>query len=193
MNNTIQTWNKLLEAAPEGSVLMGGAIRDWHFCKEAKDYDIFYSYNPGIPQIKGWTYKPRPHDAEIQAEYNINGMNGLHPIAAVYDYEVPIGYKYALTPKGAINLVPDQVKVQLIGVQYDNPVQHFANFDHTLVLGLFGLNTGLYISPKFFESIRNKSITCTNNSSPGKSLLRAKNAVNRLDPQGAQDWNFLEF
>lgn len=190
MINKTATWNKLLEAAPAGSVLMGGAIRDWTLDREAKDYDIFYPYYiPGILEIPDWKYIPNPDAEAHQAEYDIGAGidNQLNPIAIVSDYEVPIG-SYALTPDGLV--IPATVKVQLIGVHYDDPTEHFKNFDHTLTLGMYG-KYGLCIDKRMFDSFHNKTVTCTNSAKPEKSLARAQSVVKRL--WGEQHWNYLGF
>lgn len=181
MINRPRNWNKLLKAAPQGSVLMGGAIRDWLVDREAKDFDIFHTYEFGVPQIDGWVYKENPDLEAHQAEYDIGDPNG--PIGSVYDYEVLIVDDF---------WGPRSVKVQLIGVIYDDPTKHFGSFDHTLTLGLYSKH-GLYVDQRMFDSFNTKSVTCTNNSKPEKSLLRAKKAVAKISLEGAEDWNYLGF
>lgn len=170
--NNPRTWNQLLNKAPEGAILMGGAIRDFLGNFEAKDYDIFYSYTWPFspPIIPGWIYRPRL-DKAYGAEWG-------NSIAAVWDYETLIEN----TP----------IKIQLVGVMYDDPLKQINNFDHTLTLGVYGPG-GMYVDSRLFQSIFNKTVTCTNNNKPDKSLIRAQNAVKKIDQHGADNWTYQGF
>lgn len=197
MINGPEIWNKLLEVAPKGSVLMGGAVRDYILYKEPKDYDIFYPHTIGLPEIPGWTYKENPDQVAHQAEYDIMQEPGEgiqlkpnSPIAAVWDYEVVIGKKYDVGTWGYKDLI---AKVQLIGLHYDKVTKHFKNFDHTLTLGMYRRENGMFVDSRLFESIYNETVTCTNNARPEKALARAKSVVQRINPNGAEFWNYQGF
>ena len=180
MWNKPDLWNALLKDAPAGSVLMGGAIRDFYWGYEAKDYDIFYRYKPGVPEIEGWKYIPREPPVEgIDPEYDIQALNGTNPIGCVYDYDVSIA---------------DHIhRVQLVGVHYTNPMDHFANFDHSLTLGIWD-KQGLFLHKKLVMSFENKTVECLNHSNPQKSMARATAVIKRLSPYGGVDhWKFLNF
>ena len=75
MMNSPQLWDKLLQAAPKGSALMGGAIIDYLLGIPVKDYDIFYTYHPGIGHIT-------PNNWELTKAARIGGdwkFNGFEP------------------------------------------------------------------------------------------------------------------
>lgn len=183
MTNHPTLWDSLLDKAPAGSILMGGAVRDMYVGKEAKDYDIFYPYMISVvPEIPGWKYLPRdPHDqAKIDEDYDIEPADGTpNPIAAVYDYDVAIA-----------NL--DIIRVQLIGLHYIKPKEHFKNFDHTLTLAAY-TDKGLFIDKRLMQSIENNTVTLINNMNPEKSLQRAKKVIERIDPHGAPNWTYQGF
>lgn len=127
MNNPL-TWDLILAQSPRNSIIAGGAPRDYFFGHEAKDYDVFYRYQPGLPinGVQGWNYVFR--DVTNRQDYeNMGGLeNGINrnPIGCVYDYDVQI---------------PDQgvARIQMIGVHYPDPIDMLENFDHTLTLGYY--------------------------------------------------------
>lgn len=180
MWNKPAIWDELLKAAPKGSVLMGGAVRDFYWGYEAKDYDIFYSYKPGLPEIEGWKYVPKddfPPDGP-HPDYDIAALNGTNPIGCVYDYEV--------------NYHGKVLKVQLVGVHYANPLDHFANFDHSLTLGIYD-NQGMFLHKKLVHALENKEVELLNPANSPKSMARATSVIKRIDPYGALNWKYLNF
>jgi len=185
MINNPQTWNTLLEKAPPGAVLMGGAVRDYLLNQEAKDYDIFHTYQYGIPEIPGWKYIPREVVAgEVHPDYDIVVDGQPNPIGSVYDYDVLI--------KNDGEILPKKIRVQLVGVHYADPTEHFKHFDHTLTLALYG-SKGMIVDRRLFNSIHNKVVTCTNKAKPLKSLNRAISVINRIDPKKADAWIYQGF
>lgn len=176
--NSPELWLKLLNEAPKGSVLMGGAIVDFMLGIEPKDYDIFHHYQPGMPEVPNyWKFIEMDYNdpvkiAEHQADYGPLG-NG-NPIGSVYNYDA------------------GGLKVQMIGITYADPRDYFSKFDHTLTLGSFSEN-GLFVHSKVFESIITKTVTCTNDSRPLMSLARAQAKVARFDPSNFEFWAFEGF
>lgn len=182
--NSPTTWDEILDKAPDGSILMGGAVRDYALAQEAKDYDVFhpYKFGVGIPEVPGWKYLPRdPNDeGKHQEDYDIEGINGQpNPISSVYDYDVVL-------KSGHI------VRVQLIGLHYENPKMHFKNFDHTLTLAAYTDN-GMFLDRRLLRSFDEKNVLLINNANPEKSLQRAKKVIERIDPHGAPNWTYQGF
>jgi hypothetical protein len=182
MANGPKLWKKLLSESPKGSVLMGGAVVDYAADVEPKDYDIFYKYVFGPPNVpENWF--PVVHDLgndEGQAEHAFDYAQGAdehgnNPIGAVYNY-----------------IVDNTYKVQLVGVLYEDPKQHFRNFDHSLTLGYFS-QRGLFVHRKVFESFDKKIVEYVGkDKSPqarAKSLFRAHAKTVRY----GGDWNYLGF
>jgi hypothetical protein len=177
-------WNKLLAQSPKGSILMGGAVVDSLWSKTPKDYDIFYSYKPAaaldweVPE--NWKLTEADYNnpewvAQHQAEY-AQGIdeNGHNPISSVLEY-----------------LVDDEHLVQLVGVNYDKPVKHFKNFDHSFTLGWYN-KTGLFIHKEVFRAQQSHTVRyVSKNKDPNavsKSLDRAIAKVNKYEP-----WEFWDF
>jgi len=168
MANGPKLWMKLISEAPKNSVLMGGAVVDYAYSVhlQPKDYDIFYTYQVGLPVLPpNWVKL----DQDNQNEYEQG--NGNH-IGSVYDY-----------------LVDGVYRIQLIGVHFIDPKQHFKSFDHSLTLGVFS-NKGMFIHRKAFESVQNETIEyISKNKEPkavAKSLARAQKKADKygwLNPQ----------
>lgn len=180
MNNGPKLWNKLLDEAPKGSLLMGGAVIDWHLGHEAKDYDIFHTYKIGEPNIPGnWSLiqnyqEPNWADAHENEYLQGNDEHNNNPISSVYEY-----------------IVDGIHKVQLIGVNYDDPSVHFKNFDHSLTLGKYS-KTGLFIHKKVFDSIHSHVVEYVSKNKTAKavarSFLRARTKTKKYS--GGQDGNW---
>lgn len=174
LTNNLQTWNELLDVSPVGSVLMGGAIRDWVCNVEAKDYDIFCTQTPDFFDAPGWVKIPKDFNKIDHAE-NYHNLD----IESVHDYDVT-------TAAGHV------VRVQMIGVNHDDPREFFKSFDHTLTLGRYG-GKGLLVDKRMTDSLINHEVTCLNSANKKKSLERAIRAVLRIDPEGVDGWKFLGF
>lgn len=187
MHNGPKLWNKLLSEAPEGSVLMGGAVVDWHLGHEAKDYDIFHTYKVGEPVNlpPNWKMTEAQFNDEAWAEAHqqqyLQGIdeNGGHPIGSVYEY-----------------MIDNHFIVQLIGVNYEDPKTHFKNFDHSLTLGRY-TKTGLFIHKKVFDSIHNHVVEYVSKNheleSVQRSLARAKSKVKKYTADHGNNWAFKNF
>jgi len=173
-------WQKLLDGSPKGAVLMGGAIVDYVVGVEPKDYDIFYTYKPGLIVPKDWQLEDVDfNDADWLAKHNeeyLQGIdqNGNKPISSVIEYLV------------------DGQRVQMVGVNYANPRKHFLNFDHSLTLAYFS-DRGLFVHRKVLESTDSRTITyVSRNKDPkarAKSLARAQKKAARY----GGDWKFEGF
>ena len=76
-----------------------------------------------------------------------------------------------------------QYKVQLIGLNYDNPIKHLKNFDHSLTLASYD-SKGLFVHKKVFESFDNKVIEYVSKNldadAVNKSLIRACNKAAKI-------------
>lgn len=186
--NGHQLWEYLLNQSPEGAVLMGGAIVDTFASIKVNDFDIFYTYIPGIKQPNweppaNWKLTDQDfNDPEWLAEHQekyLQGVdkNGDHPISVVSEY-----------------LVDNLYTVQLIGVNYDNPLLHFKNFDHSLTLGYFSTK-GYYLSRRVIDSCAQKTITyLSKNKDPAakaRSFERAAYKAARYGDNG--EWKFIGF
>lgn len=183
MNNSWKLWNKLLGESPKGAVLMGGAVVDWACGHKPKDFDIFYTYKPGLldnlpPNWKmtkadfndpAWVAQ---HDAWYQQGIDANGEN---PILSVIEY-----------------MVDGQHLVQLIGVKYPDPKTHFLNFDHSLTLGCYSKN-GLFVHREVYKSLENHQVRYVSKNKTlearARSLLRAQRKTQRYGNQ----WSFIGF
>lgn len=176
MNNGPKLWNKLLAEAPtKEPVLMGGAVIDYEFGYKVNDYDIFFSYIPAILFNLPPNWKMTDADfndpvwlAEHEAHYlqGIEG-NGDHPISSVHEY-----------------LVDGEYKVQLIGVKYADPAEHFKNFDHSLTLGRYTKN-GMFVHRKAFDSVENQVVEYVSNNHSIAAVTRSINRVyKKLDRWG---------
>jgi hypothetical protein len=158
---------------------MGGAIVDSLVGAVPKDYDIFCTKRVGWNIPQNWKYiKPENADQikARQAEYDIENKQGLNPIKEVNDFDVELDDKI--------------IRVQLIYVDYDDARKHLKNFDHTLTLAWFSKN-GVYIHRKVFESLNTKTVTLLNNKKPEKSKLRALKKIEKLDPEGKDNWKLI--
>jgi len=185
MANGQKLWTELLKGAPKGSVLMGGAIVDLLADIEPKDYDIFCTYAPGYQNNIPKTWKRNPVNFEelLKKEEYLAGEQeggGLNPIIEVTNFTVDGAYL-----------------VQLIALAYENPVEHFKNFDHSLTLGRW-TDKGLFIHKKVFESLNNDTVWFVGKNKSAerrmKSLERAKKKVTRyVGVAGALDWDFQGF
>lgn len=186
MNNP-ELWRQLLQQAPKGSVLMGGAVVDFMCGIQPKDYDIFYRYHPGMPEVSvNWMFVEMDYNDPVQlkqhnADYQQLNNGQPNPIGAVYNYKVP-------SVEGVLD-------VQMIGVQYQDPKDHFQNFDHTLTLGSYS-ETGMFVHEKVFESLATKTITYIGKDNP-KAKMRSRNRAlekaSRIDPNGWMNWNTPNF
>lgn len=137
----------LLSEAPKGSVLMGGAIIDAVAGYQPKDFDIFHSYHVGEPEVPANWVKTAAdfNDPVWIIQHNKDYMQGLGEegqkvIGSVYEYVVAKAWT-----------------VQLIGVNYADPNEHFKNFDHSLTLGRFS-KSGMFVHKKVFESLENNTV-----------------------------------
>lgn len=140
-------WLDLLSQAPKGSILMGGAVIDFIAGYQPKDFDIFHSYELGEPIVPdNWVKTAVDYNDPVWiVQHNKDYMQGLGEqgqkvIGSVYEY-----------------LVDEIYLVQLIGVNYADPNEHFKNFDHSLTLGRFN-KSGMFVHKKVFESLENNTI-----------------------------------
>lgn len=180
--NSPKLWNKLLEEAPESSVLMGGAILDHLFHKEAHDYDIFHTYKIGDIVVPGnWKITEAHFNdlawAEEHQQLYLQGVNeaGNNPIGSVYEY-----------------LVDGEHKVQLIGVLYNEPAKHMANFDHSLTLCRYS-KSGMFIHRKVLESVDDGVIRYV---SKNKTLEHRLRSIKRAQAKALKlggEWKFEGF
>lgn len=185
MNNGPKLWNKLLLEAPPTSLLMGGAVIDWHLGHEAKDYDIFHTYKPGEPVVPHtWEMKVDFNDEAWLEQHQNEYLQGIdadnnNPIGSIYEY-----------------LVDGEHKVQLIGVNYLNPAFHMKNFDHSLTLGRY-TKAGLFIHKKVFDSIHSHVVQYVSKNNDPKAVLRSYNRAKAKTKKysGGHDgnWDFKGF
>lgn len=175
MNNP-HIWDKLLAEAPQGSVLMGGAVIDYIANQylisdiDPKDYDIFHIYQVGLPPTPpNWVFqevdyndptKKAQHDEDYLQAFGEDGFKIPNPISSVYNY-----------------IVDGNKKVQLIGLNIPDPKQHFKTFDHSLTLGMYSSN-GMFVSQRVFESLRTKTIYYLKGNKE-KAWERMKRKINR--------------
>lgn len=192
MNNGPKVWNQLLAGSPEGSVIMGGAVVDYMASNyllgntQPKDFDIFHTYHPGKPDVNPiWEYVPMNYNDEVQADIHKLDYGDDNKIGSVYNYEVVVPSIF-----GGHEIV----RVQMIGVHYEDPKEHLQNFDHSLTLGSYSEN-GLFVHQKVFESFMNKEVTYIRKEpdETHKSYLRAWQKITRYDPNGLNDWVFKGF
>jgi hypothetical protein len=185
MNNSPALWDKLLKQVPKGSALMGGAVVDYLIGAPVNDYDIFYAYHPG----EGWLFPGNwvmtkanfndPVWIKEHEEMYLQGIDefGNHPISSVIEY-----------------LVDGEHKVQMIGVNYDNPIKHLKNFDHSLTLASYDAK-GMFVHKKVFQSYESKVIEyVSKNLEQGavvKSLARAHKKAAKFGIE--HDWQYKGF
>lgn len=172
--NSPKLWDKLLQQVPKGSALMGGAVIDYFLNLPVNDYDIFYTYKFGQNMIfpGNWKLTEADFNDEVwikeHEEAYLQGIDefGNHPILSVLEY-----------------LVDGEHKVQLIGVNYDNPLKHMKNFDHSLTLASYN-SKGMFISKKAFDSIDNQIIQYVSKNyeikAVTKSIIRAKKKIAKM-------------
>ena len=180
--NGPKLWQKLLDSAPKGAIIMGGAVVDYVLDVEPKDFDIFFTDRPGALAVipAGWQLTEQDFNNPVwRAEHHEQYLQGVDgdgnmPIVTINEYLVDVRL------------------VQMIGVHYPNPRQHFRNFDHSMTLAYFS-EKGLFVSRKVFESIATKTITyVSTNQDPiakAKSLARAKKKAARY----GGNWSFIGF
>lgn len=186
MVNSPKLWDKLLAAAPKGSALMGGAIIDYLLGIVPHDFDIFYTYKPGMQHIfpGNWVQTAVNFNDPVwikeHAEMYLQGIDehGNPPISSVTEY-----------------MVDDEHKVQMVGVHYDDPLKHFQNFDHSLTLATYN-NRGMFVHKKVFQSKENHTITYVSKNKEigavNKSLIRAQAKIARL-PLDGHGWELKGF
>jgi hypothetical protein len=186
MNNCPALWDDLLKQVPKGSALMGGAIIDYLLGIPVNDYDIFYSYKPGqgfilpgnwVPTMANFNDPVWIEQHEAQYKQGIDEF-GNHPISVVYEY-----------------MVDGIHKVQLIGVNYDNPLKHLKNFDHSLTLASYDAK-GMFVHKKVFESKDNHIITYVSKNKEAKavmkSMARAQKKIGKM-PFDGHAWELQGF
>lgn len=184
--NSPKLWDELLSHVPKGSALMGGAIVDYLLGLPVHDYDIFYSYHHGQGFILPGNWVMTAADFNDPAwikeheEMYLQGVDefGNNPISSVIEY-----------------LVADEHKVQLIGVNYDNPMKHMKNFDHSLTLASYN-GRGMFVSSKVFKSYEKHTIEYVNKNLEAKavarSFLRAKKKIAKI-PADGHAWELKGF
>lgn len=181
--NSPEIWDYLLAQSPKDSALMGGAVIDYWFGKDPKDFDIFYSYKPGQEIVIPPNWKMTDADfndpvwiAKHDAWY-LQGVdaNNNNPISSVVEY-----------------LVDGTYLVQLIGVGYFNPAEHLKNFDHSLTLGRYTKH-GMFIHRKTLQTVDDHVIEYVsknqNEESKNRSFIRAQNKAIRYGGH----WEFKGF
>lgn len=190
MNNP-KVWDQLLAGSPEGSVLMGGAVVDYIASMymvgetQPKDYDIFHRYTPGMPDVSpAWEYIEMDYNnPHMLAKHDADYLDHEGQIGSVYNFDVLVddGFEYG------------KVRVQMIGVNYADPRDHFPNFDHSLTLGSYSDN-GLFVHSKVFESLRNKTIEYVSKLPyKPKSWTRAAHKALRYDAMNFAKWKYINF
>lgn len=172
-------WSQLLEEAPEGSILMGGAVIDWvhHSSLVPHDFDIWCpNLGDGVPMIDGWQHVNSNFGEDYMGMPHLDQpalINAVHTYSHSFnDYQ--------------------HCKVQLMSVINNDPASAFSKFDHTLTLGSFS-ETGLFVHSMVYESFETKTVTCINQSDPYKSKLRALSKVKRYVPAKWGEWKFIDF
>lgn len=182
MNNGTKLWDHLLAEAPAGAILMGGAVVDYAADQEPKDFDIFHTYKVGLPDVpENWVMTDAnfndPVWAEAHKQEYLQGVeaNGAEPIGSVYEY-----------------IVDGQYKVQLIGVQYDNPREHFKNFDHSLTLAWYG-KPGLFVSRKVFRTFDDDTIRYVGKNKSPKAVMRSLIRAEAKAARYGGEWKFAGF
>lgn len=118
MNNGPELWDKILSHFPEGSIIAGGAIRDYILGVEPKDFDVFGSYSTYNQEVEGMEHLTQNTNDEHAEEYN-----AMREIAIVMKGEI------------------EGVKVDYIGHHLEDPVQVIEAFDT-------GINQVFYASPQ---------------------------------------------
>lgn len=179
-------WDELLSHAPKGSALMGGAIVDYLLGLPVHDYDVFYPYQPGPGLILpvNWVLTEADFNDPVfikeHEEMYLQGIDefGNHPISIVQEY-----------------LVAGEHKVQMIGVNYDNPIKHMKNFDHSLTLASYN-SKGMFVSSKVFKSYANHTIEYVSKNLEAKavarSFIRAKKKIAKI-PDDGNAWELKGF
>jgi hypothetical protein len=185
MNNSPALWDKLLKQVPKGSALMGGAVVDYLLGLPVNDYDIFYTYKPGQGHIfpGNWqmseAYFNDPVWIKQHEEMYMQGVDefGNHPISSVVEY-----------------LVDGEHKVQMIGVNYLDPLKHLKNFDHSLTLASYDAK-GMFVHKKVFQSYESKIIEYVSKNLAAdavqKSLMRAHKKAAKIGIE--HDWQYKGF
>ena len=187
-NNGPKVWDRILNTVPFEAVIMGGAVIDYLYGWKVNDIDVFHTYKVGEPFAitpPGWQMLEKfnePDWVEAHQQQYLQGINefGQHPVGSVYDF-----------------LVDGHIKVQLIGVHYNDPKTHFHNFDHSLTLGRYTKN-GMFVHRKVFETVANHVVeyTCPykNEEHMVRALERAKAKVKKVTGGvGGGGWTYRGF
>lgn len=141
MLNGPKLWGEILALMPEGSIIAGGAVRDYYIGAAPKDIDVFTSYQP----FSGWrmpdefTIDETITQAERAAEYE-----GEQLIAEITDYL----YK--------------DFSVQHIKVVNKTPIEYMHNFDLGIVRCLYDGN--LFYTREAIQDHENKTVTLMKSS-----------------------------
>lgn len=182
INNGPEIWSKLLDEAPEGSILMGGAVVDWAFHPDIipNDFDLWMPYEVGYtPEIAGW-HLIKAHGFDHINQYMHDGH-----------HQTTVGSVNTYLRDHPNN--PNQViKIQIMGVMDQDPKSQFSKFDHSLTLGSFS-DQGLFVHKMVYDSFNIKTVVCTNGSKPEVSLKRAKKKVKKYCPVTYDEWIFIGF
>lgn len=144
MKNGPELWDKILSHFPEGSIIAGGAVRDYVLGVEPKDFDVFGSYSTYDVGVEGMEHIDLDDNETHTEEYL-----AMREIAIVMKGEI------------------EGVKVDYIGHHLEDPVQVIEAFDTGISQAFYaspqegGLFPGgmLYKKKAFVDDVTNKTVT----------------------------------
>lgn len=169
--NGPELWRKILAGAPAGSVIMGGAIVDYVLGIQPKDFDVYCPIDAPFPLGTTWKLAGNPADYK---EYQ--------------DVDFPI--------KSICNYTDHGVKIQLMQTYSNDPTKVFKHFDHSLTKGLYS-KKGIFVSDCVYKTLETGEVRFVGKTESVekryKSLLRAHAKIAKYDPQGFDNWKFINF
>lgn len=166
MANGPTVWDEILRTVPAGSIIAGGAVRDYALDLVPKDIDVWYRQDLGVLEIPGH-YRPVITNIIQQEEYN-----GLAHIISIDDYEFDVIGENTPT------------RVQYISVALNDPRQVVMNFDHSLCLAMYD-GQALHFHKEFSEGVRTRTIRILNERNTQRTLER----IDRFTFKTGVEWN----
>ena len=164
LENGPELWEKILSHFPEGSVIAGGAVRDYVLGVEPKDIDVFTSYQDYNVEVEGM--KHLDLDSDDHAEEYLK----MREIAIVM--------------KGEIEGWP----VDYVGMHFDDPVKMIEAFDTGISQAMFIPSDGkllptsaLYKKKAFIDDVENKTVTVLNGDRIGRTKARFERFNSKMD------------
>lgn len=163
MKNGPELWDKILSHFPEGSIIAGGAIRDYLLGLEPKDFDVFGPYATYNAQVEGMEHLTQTSNEEHEEEYL-----AMREIAIVMKGEI------------------EGVKVDYIGMHIEDPVVIVEAFD-TGINQLFYGNGILYKKKAHVDDVANKTVTVTR----ADRLERTKERFERFNKKAGGEYTLI--